>query len=183
MSNLEQSCLILNLALALKAHGSWAGETHIQKGGYFLNTLLSVPTGLNFILYKHGPFSFELRELLTDMEGMGFLKWNSNPPYGPSITEGPFGVQLREKFSGLSGQYGRQIDFVAHHLGERNVSNLERLATALYVTEEGYTGASRVGRLVALKPHVDVLLAEKAIEEFDQIKSDAIKDQLLPNAV
>ena len=180
MSNLDQSCLILNLALALKGNGSWAGETHIQKGGYFLDTLLAVQTGVNFILYKHGPFSFDLRELLTDMEALGFIKWNSIPPFGPSIGAGHFGVQLRTKFSGLSDQYQRQIDFVARHLGQRNVASLERIATALYVSEEGYEGSSRVTRLMELKPHVGVLLAEKAIEEFDQIKEDGVKEELIP---
>jgi hypothetical protein len=180
MSNLDQSCLILNLALALKENGSWAGETHIQKGGYFLNTLLGVPTGVSFMLYKHGPFSFELRELLTDMEALGFIKWNSIPPFGPSISEGPFGNQLRAKFSTLSDQYHRHIDFVARHLGKRNVASLERIATALYVSEEGLVGPSRVARLIDLKPHVDVFLAEKAVEEFDQIRSEAEKEQLIP---
>jgi hypothetical protein len=179
MSNLDQSCLILNLALALKENGSWAGETHIQKGSYFLDTLLAVPTGVNFILYKHGPFSFDLRELLTDMEALGFIKWNTIPPFGPSISEGHFGGQLRAKFSGLSDQYTRQIDFVARHLGQRNVASLERIATALYVSEEGYSGASRVARLLELKPHVGAQLAENAIEEFDQIKRDGVKEGLI----
>lgn len=182
MSNLEQSCLILNLALALKENGSWAGETHIQKSGYFLTTLLKVPTGVNFILYKHGPFSFDLRELLTDMEALGFIKWNSTPPYGPSISEAQFGSQLKAKFSNLSNQYKPHIDFVARHLGQRNVASLERVATALYVSEEGFAGSSRVARLIELKPHVDVLLAEQAIEEFDRIKDEAINAGLIAAA-
>jgi hypothetical protein len=179
MSNLEQSSLILTLALALKANGSWAGETHVQKGGYFLNNLLKVPTGVDFILYKHGPFSFELRELLTDMEANGFIKWNSFPPYGPSISEGQLGGILREKFSNLSEQYRPQIDFVSRHLGPCNVASLERLATALYVTEEGFIGPARVGRIVSLKPHVSVVLAEKAVEEFDQIRTQAVDQGLI----
>lgn len=179
MSNLSQSCLILNLSLALKTNGSWAGETHIQKGTYFLTDLLNVPTGVEFILYKHGPFSFELRELLTDMEANGFIKWDSFPPYGPSISEGQLSGLLQAKFSDEAKRYEAQIHFVARHLGQRNVANLERLATALYVTEEGYAGAARVGRIVALKPHVSVQLAEKAVEEFDQIKADAIKEHLV----
>ena len=87
MTDLNQANLILNLAVALRNNGSWAGETHIQKGSYFLDTLLNVPTGLNFILYKHGPFSFDLRELLTDMEAQGFIKWNSLPPYGHQLAK------------------------------------------------------------------------------------------------
>lgn len=179
MTNLNQSSLVLNLALALKANGSWAGETHIQKGCYFLSTMLNVPVGVKFILYKHGPFSFELRELLTDMEAQGFIKWNSQPPYGPSIAEGSLGPLLREKFSDLAERYRTQIDFVARHLGQRNVANLERIATALYVAQEGCEGASRVGRIVELKPHVDVLLAETAVEELDHIYDAAKQAHLL----
>jgi hypothetical protein len=180
MTDLNQANLILNLALALRNNGSWAGETHIQKGSYFLNTLLNVPTGLNFILYKHGPFSFDLRELLTDMEAQGFIKWNSLPPYGPSIGEGPLGPLLREKFSTLSEQYKKQIEFVSRHLGHRNVASLERIATALYVSAHGSAGNSRVGKIVALKPHVDIVLAEKAVEELDKMKNDALNERLIP---
>jgi len=179
MANLYQSCLILNLALALKANGSWAGETHIQKSAYFLNDLLKVPTGVDFILYKHGPFSFELRELLTDMEALQFIKWNSQPPYGPSINEGQLSSLLQAKFSNQADQYKTQIEFVADHLGQHNVASLERLATALYITKKGFVGASRVGKIVELKPHVSVLLAEKAVEEFDRIQSEAQAKQLI----
>lgn len=56
MANLEQSCMVLDLALALKANGSWAGETHIQKAGYFLNKLLKVPTISNSFFTSMGPF-------------------------------------------------------------------------------------------------------------------------------
>jgi len=178
MANLEQSCLILDLALALKANGSWAGETHVQKAGYFLHELLNVPTGLQFILYKHGPFSFDLRELLTEMEANGFIRWVPQAPYGPSINEGALSATLKAKFSNMSGRYTRHINFVANHLGSRNVASLERIATALYVNSEGYVGPSRVGRLVELKPHVDISLAERAVEEFDRIRELALTEKL-----
>ena len=180
MSNLEQSCLVLDLALALKANGSWAGETHVQKAGYFLNQLLQVPTGLHFILYKHGPFSFDLRELMTEMEANGFIKWIPQPPYGPSLGEGALSSTLKAKFAGLSDQFSTQIGFVARELGSRNVANLERVATALYVDAEGYIGAARVGRILQLKPHVNSSLAEKAVEEFDEIRALARTEGLLP---
>jgi hypothetical protein len=179
MANLEESCLILELALALKLNGSWAGETHVQKASYFLNELLHVPTNLEFILYKHGPFSFDLRELLTDMEANGFIRWIPQPPYGPSIGEGALGPILRAKFSTLSVQYERQVNFVARHLGSCNVASLERLATALYVDSEGYTGAARVGRIVELKPHVDSSLAEQAVEELEKIRDSAKTENLI----
>jgi len=169
MADLEQYSLILELAASLKENGSWAGETHIQKAGYFLTSLLQVPLEFEFILYKHGPFSFELREALTDMEAQGFIKWNPMPPYGPSITMGELAEPLRVGFDELSKQYKKQIEFVAEQLGSKNVASLERIATALYVTREGFTGSSRVGRIRALKPHVEVALAEEAVRELDQI--------------
>ena len=178
MSNLNLSCMVMELSLALKANGSWAGETHVQKAGYFLNEMLHVPTDLTFILYKHGPFSFDLRELLTDMEANGFIRWVPSPPYGPSIAEGPLSQILRTKFSDLSVRFEKHISFVASQLGSRNVASLERLATALYVDSEGYRGSARVGRIVALKPHVDVSLAERAVEDFDTIRGLAIAQGL-----
>jgi uncharacterized protein YwgA len=179
MTTLDQSALILQLAISLKENGSWAGETHVQKAGYFLSALMSVPLGVDFILYKHGPFSFGLRELLTNMEAMGFIRWKSMPPYGPSIVEGDLGSPLRTQFPTLREKYVSQIEFVAEQLGSRNVANLERVATALYVTKEGYIGSSRVGRLVSLKPHVDVVLAEKAVQEFDEISAKASNLRLI----
>jgi hypothetical protein len=182
MANLNQQSLFLQLALSLKANGSWAGETHVQKAGYFLTSLLNIPTGVDFILYKHGPFSFDLREVLTDMEANGFIKWKSIPPYGPSIEEGELGNVLLTKFPRLIEPYRNHITFVSEQLGSRNVANLERVATALYVTKEGYVGPSRVGRIVELKPHVDVLLAEKAVEDFDRIQALAIQSDLILDA-
>lgn len=182
MSYLDQSCLVLNLALALKKNGSWAGETHIQKAAYYLKELLAVPVEASFLLYKHGPFSFDLREQLTDMEGLGFIKWNSFPPYGPSVAEGPFGEQLRAKFSDFSEKYAAQIDFIASRLAHHNVASLERIATALYVTMEGYQGSARVARIIELKPHVEVPLAEKAVEEFESIRNDAAQLKLIASA-
>ena len=179
MENLDQCCLVLELAICLKANGSWAGETHVQKAGYFLKSLLHVPLEPRFILYKHGPFSFELRELLTDMEAKGFIEWKLIPPYGPSIGEGRLAGALRTMFPNLVNIYRDQVMFVAAHLGPRNVANLERIATALYVTNLGYTGSARVGRIVQLKPHVDVLLAEKAVEDLDRITAIASESGLI----
>ncbi len=179
MENLDQYSLVLELATSLKKNGSWAGETHIQKAGYFIESLLNVPLGVDFILYKHGPFSFELREVLTDMEAQGFINWKPMPPYGPSIESGELGGALRAGFGRLVKEYRHQIDFVAQQLGSKNVAELERIATALYVTKEGYSGSSRVGRIRELKPHVLVSQAEQAVKDFDQIAKSALDSNLI----
>jgi uncharacterized protein YwgA len=179
MTDFEQYCVVLELAISLKENGSWAGETHIQKAGYFLSSLMNVPLGVHFILYKHGPFSFELREMLTEMEAQGFINWKPMPPYGPTIEIGELGDALRNGFGSLARQYQSQIGFVAKHLGSRNVASLERVATALFVTKEGYSGSSRVGRIRELKPHVDVSLAEQAVKDYDDIAELASSSRLV----
>ena len=60
MNRLSQDAVLVGLARRLYEQGSWTGETHIQKAAYLLHELRDVPFDFAFILYKHGPFSFEL---------------------------------------------------------------------------------------------------------------------------
>ena len=52
-------CLLVE---EMRRQGSWSGETHLQKGTYLLKHLVGVPLQYKFTLYKHGPFSFQLRD-------------------------------------------------------------------------------------------------------------------------
>jgi len=148
------------------------GETHIQKATYFLKNLLEVPLDFDFILYKHGPFSFDLREFLTYMESEEFISWQAHPPYGPSLREGEMGEALIDQFGDTTAGYDSKIDFVAYWLGSKNVAELERIATALYVTrEEGIEGAPRASRIMQLKPHIDASQSLAAIAELDAMRA------------
>jgi hypothetical protein len=174
MNTLERASLILKLGTCLRQNGSWMGETHLQKGCYFLQTLLEVPTEFHFILYKHGPFSFDLREFLTYMESANFIQWEPQPPYGPSLKEGDFAKQLTDHFGSVADQYRSQIDFIARRLGTKNVAELERIATALYVTrEEGIAGETRAQRIKELKPHIDPIHIQSALQELDAMIQEA----------
>jgi hypothetical protein len=62
------------LTRRLDEQGSWSGETHIQKAAYLLRELMDIPFGFDFILYKHGPFSFELRDELSSMRSDRLLE-------------------------------------------------------------------------------------------------------------
>lgn len=136
MPNIEQSGLVLALADALRKRGSWAGETHVQKAGYFLQHLLHVPMGVRYILYKHGPFSFDLRGAISEMEADGLIRWEPKPyPYGPSLQPGPNAGYVLAASRSPRAFLG-QITFTAEKLSGKNVAALERLATALYVSLE-----------------------------------------------
>src|ERR1035437_1902213 len=101
MKRLERAAIILQLTEDLRNHGSWCGETHIQKATYLLQELTGVPLAYSFILYKHGPFSFDLRDQITEMRADEILVLESQPaPYGPSIVAGPNGMLLKEAFGG-----------------------------------------------------------------------------------
>ena len=61
MERLQRAAILTELMDRLRADGSWCGETHVQKATYFLQEVLGVQTGFEYILYKHGPYSFDLR--------------------------------------------------------------------------------------------------------------------------
>ena len=179
IENWEQYGLVYALGKALRNRWSWAGETHIQKTGYFLQELLRAPLGCRFILYKHGPFSFDLRDTLAAMEALELIGWEPRPaPYGPSIVPGP-----QSKFLGALSTspkiYRAQIDYVADRLAGRQVVELERLGTALYVTLEAETSPEdRAKEIVRLKPHVDPADARLAVEDLDRILAEVNEKQL-----
>src|ERR1044071_9771598 len=85
MEHLQRASLLVALNEQLRKAGSWAGETHMQKATYFLQEIMGVPLAFDFILYKHGPFSFELRDELTAMRAHGFVRLEPQYPFGPTL--------------------------------------------------------------------------------------------------
>jgi len=149
----------------------------MQKAAYFLQELLGVPTGFEFILYKHGPYSFDLTEDLTALRADYLITFDhKSPGYGPGIVPTGTSRQFRSRYPTTLGRHEREIEFVARILGRKGVTELEKLATALFVTREpdaALTPEGRARRLVALKPHVPVDQARDAIRELDRIVREA----------
>lgn len=175
MNRLDSASIILALSEQLSANGSWSGETHMQKAAYLLTRVLEVPLGFDFILYKHGPFSFELRDELSALRGEGFLAWEVRAAgYGPSLKSGSLGDALKKQFPEYPNKYKDQIRFVAERLGAKNVNDLERFATAVFVTYEDRTKTNeRAIRINNIKPHITIPEAEAAIVEADSFLKDA----------
>jgi hypothetical protein len=163
--------LLAALADRLREEGSWTGETHLQKATYFLQELVGVPSDFRFVLYWHGPFSFDLRDELGAMRGEGFLELQRNPaPYGPTLAVSRSGQQLTKRADERIGRYRDQIDFISKLVGASNVARLERLSTALLVTKQlpSKSVEERARRLMALKPHISFDAASDAVEEMDE---------------
>jgi len=176
------SLLLAVLTDKMRAHDSWAGETHLQKAVYFLQTMLGVPTGFKFTLYKYGPFSFDLRDKLSEMRGSGQLELLVQPaPYGPQLDIGPGADQLRKRFPKTLRSYDAQLEYIATRLGGLGVGALERVATALLVTAEApeATVEERAEQLHAYKPHVNLDAARRAVEQVDEMLEEAAERGLM----
>jgi hypothetical protein len=177
LNRLAQEAIIVGLARRLHDRGSWAGETHLQKATYLLHELWRVPFDFEFILYKHGPFSFELRDELGSMRADRLLTREPQlPPYGPRILVTERGAELEERFARTMDRYGGALDWVADRLGDRGVSELERLATALWVTREltvSTSVAERAAAVTTVKPHVSSTDASDAVLEIDEMLAGA----------
>lgn len=169
MDRLKRAALLTALAENLRKKGSWCGETHLQKATFFLQELQKVPVGYDFILYKHGPFSFELRDELTAMRSDGLFDLLQQWPYGPTLIPTAKSKFVRQEYAKTLEKYKKQLNFVGDQLGRQNVSDLEKLATALYIRMEASSKSEtqRAKYLHSLKPHVsldDSLEAVKTVE-------------------
>lgn len=177
MDRLRRAAILTELADQLRRNDSWCGHTHMQKASYFLQELLGVPTGFEFILYKHGPYSFDLTEDLTALRANYLIRFDhKSPGYGPGIVPTGTSQQLRSRYPTTLARHEREIEFAATILGRKGVTELEKLATALFVTREpeaALTLEGRARRLVALKPHVPLDQARDAIRELDRIVQEA----------
>lgn len=174
MNRAKKTALVAALNQRLRAHGSWCGETHMQKAAYFLQEMLGVKTDFDFVLYKHGPFSFDLRDTLGEMRADRLLVVQQQPyPYGPSLIVPADQQQtLQRRFPHTLKRYADRLDFVASELGSRRVSELERLATALYVAREqpNESLSQRAHEVTLLKPHIsfeETLEAVRSVEDLD----------------
>ena len=177
MERLQRAALISFLAEELLKNGSWCGETHIQKSVYLLQEVCAVPTSFEFILYKHGPFSFELRDELTSMRADGLLTIVVQYPYGPKLVPTDSASTVRKRFPKTMEKHAKAVALIGRHVGSRTVADLEKLATALYVERErGLEDADEWAHAInALKPHVSVEAALAAIEDLQRIEVEATR--------
>jgi hypothetical protein len=82
---------------------------------------------------------------------------------------------VRTRYPKTIAQYAPKVQFVAERLGMKNVTDLERLATSLYVQRKLESGSEQLWatRVHELKPHILVNDATSAIKEVNEILVDA----------
>ena len=177
MERLKRSAIVLSLIEQLREKGSWCGETHIQKTTYFLQEMLEVDLGFEFILYKHGPYSFDLTDELTAMRADMLIQLKSQQPYGPSIIPGPTSEQLNRLFPKTVEKYKNEVGFIASELAQYGVAYLERIATAFFIANENDmdTLEQKAAKINNVKPHISKEDALEALKTEDKLITEAQK--------
>lgn len=154
----------------LKDRGSWCGETHIQKAAFVAKEAMGVPLSTSFVLYKHGPYSFDLNSTLASMRADRVLALIPQGQYGPSLALERAAESVFERFKSNINESASKIKFVAAAFATKNVVELERVTTAIYVKLKRPQDSpeARAAELNRLKPHIDLLTALSSVNEADQ---------------
>ena len=176
LSYSSRCALVVKLAKCLRAKGSWCGETHLQKAMYILQDLAKANLGYKFVIYKHGPYSFDLNNELAAMRAANIFELQFlRDGYGPTLTPTKFGEKVlevnEENIQGLSPV----VEFLADWFASSDVRHLEKIATAYYVTSKNprVPAIERAKKLSSLKPHVDIHAAEEAVRIVDEKRKQA----------
>lgn len=177
MEHRDEISLVLRAMNRMWAHGSWCGETHIQKNMFFLQELMGIPFQWSFVLYKYGPFSFDLAYLIGEIHGYSLVKLVPQWGFRPKIKVTELGKDFYQDQDEVHCTFDKGIEFVTRELGIKNVDELERLSTGLYVSlDKRYQNKgvpARAKRLTELKPHIQLSDASSAIEQADDFVSRA----------
>jgi len=168
MTSSSEISLVGAIVTCLRDNGSWTGETHIQKSAYVLKYIEKVPLESDFILYKHGPFSFDLNGVINQMRAQNILWMAPQGAYGSTFeTNAPLWNAL-DRASGFRSQRFREsIQFVCERFAKKKVVELEKIATAVYVyiNFDFPSAMERAKKLIDLKPHIPFEEAVAAVEE------------------
>jgi hypothetical protein len=176
VSHSVRYALIIDLIKKLQSKGSWCGETHLQKATFIVQDLAKSRFGYKFIMYKHGPYSFDLKNELDAMKASNIIDFVfPRQGYGASIKPTEFGERLYETNKPSIRAYQKACEFVAEWFSAQDVKYLEKVATAYFVTSRHAREpvSSRAKRLNMLKPHVDIASAEEAVRIVDEKRNQA----------
>jgi uncharacterized protein YwgA len=147
----------------------FCGETLLQKSAYFLKEMFGAPISAPFRIYYYGPFSFDLRETLSTMEGLDVVQTVPHE-WGATYRIGRRYRQVKERFPKTLRQLEPAIDWVMHELAPLGVKELEPLATALFLKRErpDANDQTLAATLHEIKPHVSVDAARVALQKVGE---------------
>lgn len=168
----RKHALILAVVERLCANGSWAGRTHVQKALSLVSEAAGASLPFTFVLYKHGPYSFDLASELQQMKSYGAIVSEARSPFGETIRLGATAAFVKQNGK-LEDSELVAIHRVCDFIGTKGVTELEKLATAAWIrSRENIRNTAEVAaRLNALKPHVTKESAAQADADLGELLS------------
>ena len=176
MDKLKRVAVLTRVMERLREHGSWCGETHVQKAVFLAQELMELPLELEFVLYRHGPYSFDLRDELTGLRADGLVRLEPQGRWGPHFVPTEHSAYIQRLYPNTLRRYDDRLTFVAAALGDKGVTALERLTTAYYALVRPETGDAveqKVAWMTRRKPHIPADLAAAAFERARQLVQES----------
>jgi len=171
MDLLRMTALVSELLDRIRANNVWAGPVHLQKSMFFLQEMRGVPLDFEFVLYRYGPYSFELQDEIEYIRGSGILKWffHDSPGYATGLETTEASRNIRDKLPKLMEKYEDDLAFVSENIGPMRSMQLERVSTSFYYLVKGLEGDEEIAREVCkVKPHIDYPDAVEAVQQVRQ---------------
>jgi uncharacterized protein YwgA len=135
--------------------------------------------GYPFVLYKYGPYSFDLHDDIAAMKADRLIDSIPRRPFGPTLVTTDAGKRLLDRLALSLEQVAPAMKFVIERVGGKDVFILEQLATGLYVRlQSNAPSEERARRLRELKPHIDPEDASRATTAIDALVAEAEQAKL-----
>ena len=159
----RKHAFILEVIQGLKAVANWTGKTHVQKTLFLVNEATPVQVPFDFVLYKHGPYSFDVETELEQMKSYDAIAIQPISSYGVILN--PSGnADVVDLLGSITQAEKDSIQEICRFVGSKGVVDLERLATVVWVRNRDKISDSQevANRVHTLKPHVSLADAEAA---------------------
>jgi hypothetical protein len=176
----KKHALIMAVIESLRKHGSWTGKTHLQKALFLLSAAHPKYVPFQFVLYKHGPYSFDVEPELEEMKSYAAVVAEPVPGYGVVLKPGSMaGFPARK--APLRPRILQAVDDICRFVNTKKVTELEPIATAAWIrVREKISDPKMVAeRLHALKPHIQVADALRADETLSALRLHGVRSQRL----
>jgi hypothetical protein len=166
----QRAAVLAEMIRALHRAHSWCGETHIQKAVYLLQSAAGVDLGYEFVLYKHGPYSYELATDIASLRSAHIVEFVIPiSGYGPTVRLTEMGSKILAPMKPFVHPFNSKIKYIADWFGPQDVRSLERLATGYFVKQQypDAPNSTLAAKLRMLKPHISEPDALSAIQQLE----------------
>ena len=176
MDRVGRCALMTKLVEVARKRGVWCGEMQIQIMVLFVQELMEVPIGAEFVFYRRGPFSFNLRDELTGLHADGLIEVVPGfDKKGPYIAVTDRGRKVQDIGLTTLDRYVDRIEYTVEKLRGMGVVEIKRIAAAYYVLREddGSTSVADRTKEVENACGFERSVASRVVEDIGRLVQDA----------